>query len=158
LRDHSESTLATRRHVGQLLDIAPADAAEWVVQLGNGTQPLQLRRIIGRVRRARLRWLRAPLLGLHWANEILELWRWPPGAGPEPGAKMHARVAVRDRRVLLVSRLNLTQSRTAANIGAGVLVTGGSAPRRAAEHVANLTTSGVLVRLVATEARVRARP
>ncbi|MDS1271836.1 phospholipase D-like domain-containing protein [Lipingzhangella sp. LS1_29] len=60
---------------------------------------------------------------------------------------MHAKLAVADRRVLLVSSANLTQSGVTANIEAGLLVRGGSAPARAAEHVAALCSSGTLTRL-----------
>ena len=77
----------------------------------------------------------------------VELWHWPPGTRTETGAKMHAKIAVADRRTLLVSSANLTQSGVATNIEAGVLVRGGHAPRRAAEHVAHLIAAGVLVRL-----------
>ncbi len=68
-------------------------------------------------------------------------------ARTETGAKMHAKVAVADRRALLVSSANLTQAGVATNIEAGILVRGGTAPQRAAEHVAQLIASGVLVRL-----------
>jgi phosphatidylserine/phosphatidylglycerophosphate/cardiolipin synthase-like enzyme len=60
---------------------------------------------------------------------------------------MHAKLAVADRRVLLVSSANLTQSGVGKNIEAGLLVRGGSAPLRAAEHIAELKISGVLERL-----------
>ena len=76
-----------------------------------------------------------------------ELWHWPPRARTEPGAKMHAKIAVADRSALLVSSANLTQSGVGTNIEAGVLVRGGHAPRRAAEHVAHLIAAGVLTRL-----------
>lgn len=77
----------------------------------------------------------------------VQLWHWPVDQRPGQGAKMHAKIAVADRRVLLVSSANLTQSGVARNIEAGLLVRGGSAPRRAAEHVAELTARGVLTRL-----------
>ncbi len=60
---------------------------------------------------------------------------------------MHAKVAVADRRVLLVSSANLTQSGVSKNIEAGVLVRGGHAPQRVAEHIGELRTMGVLRRL-----------
>lgn len=77
----------------------------------------------------------------------IELWHWPPAARVESGAKMHAKVAIADRRALLVSSANLTQSGVGTNIETGVLVRGGAAPRRAAEHIAQLVASGMLVRL-----------
>ena len=81
----------------------------------------------------------------------VELWHWPPAARSESSAKMHAKVAIADRRALLVSSANLTQSGVKSNMEAGVLVRGGTAPRRAAEHVEQLIAAGVLVRLHAGE-------
>jgi phosphatidylserine/phosphatidylglycerophosphate/cardiolipin synthase-like enzyme len=60
---------------------------------------------------------------------------------------MHAKLAVADRRTLLVSSANLTQSGIGKNIEAGLLVRGGIAPQRAAEHIAELKARGVLTRL-----------
>jgi len=77
----------------------------------------------------------------------LELWHWPTSQRTEPGAKMHAKLAVADRRVLLVTSANLTQSGVSKNIEAGLLVRGGLAPVRAAEHVDALRQSGCLTRL-----------
>lgn len=77
----------------------------------------------------------------------IELWHWPPAARVESGAKMHAKVAIADRRALLVSSANLTQFGVGTNIETGVLVRGSAAPRRAAEHIAQLVASGMLVRL-----------
>lgn len=77
----------------------------------------------------------------------LELWHWPTSQRTESGAKMHAKLAVADRRVLLVTSANLTQSGVSKNIEAGLLVCGGSAPVRAAEHVDALRQSGCLARL-----------
>ena len=77
----------------------------------------------------------------------IELWHWPTGRRSEPGAKMHAKLAVADRRILLITSANLTQSGVASNIEAGLLVRGGTAPQRAAEHVDALRASGDLVRL-----------
>ncbi len=77
----------------------------------------------------------------------VELWHWPTARRAESGAKMHAKLAVADGRMLFVSSANLTQSGVAKNIEAGVLIHGGSAPRRAVEHIRELTASGVLSRL-----------
>lgn len=76
----------------------------------------------------------------------VELWHWPPGQREE-GSKMHAKIAVGDRRELLVSSANLTQSGVAKNIEAGLLILGGATPLRAAEHIAALRSAGVLERL-----------
>ncbi|MEQ4303882.1 DISARM system phospholipase D-like protein DrmC [Plantactinospora sp. B6F1] len=77
----------------------------------------------------------------------IHLWHWPVDQRAERGAKMHAKIAVADRRLLLVSSANLTQSGAGKNIEAGLLVRGGSAARRAAEHVDELKARGVLARL-----------
>jgi phosphatidylserine/phosphatidylglycerophosphate/cardiolipin synthase-like enzyme len=79
--------------------------------------------------------------------EGVVLWHWPAHARPTPGSKMHAKIAVADRRVLFASSVNLTQSAVEHSIEAGVLVHGGTAPRRAAEHIQELQASGVLQRL-----------
>ncbi|WP_327040877.1 DISARM system phospholipase D-like protein DrmC [Micromonospora ureilytica] len=77
----------------------------------------------------------------------VQVWHWPVERRAEDSAKMHAKIAVADRKVLLVSSANLTQSGVNRNIEAGLLVRGGSAPQRAAEHIAELQTRGVLARL-----------
>jgi phosphatidylserine/phosphatidylglycerophosphate/cardiolipin synthase-like enzyme len=77
----------------------------------------------------------------------VRIWHWPVEKRDEQYAKMHAKIAVADRRVLLVSSANLTQSGVSRNIEAGLLVRGGTAPQRAAEHIAELRSRGVLVRM-----------
>jgi phosphatidylserine/phosphatidylglycerophosphate/cardiolipin synthase-like enzyme len=76
----------------------------------------------------------------------VQLWTWAFGRRPE-GAKMHAKVAIVDERTLLVTSANLTGSGIAANMEAGVVVRGGSAARRAAEHLHALRRDEVLVRI-----------
>jgi phosphatidylserine/phosphatidylglycerophosphate/cardiolipin synthase-like enzyme len=80
----------------------------------------------------------------------VQLWHWPVAQRTEPGSKMHAKLAVADGRVLLVSSANLTQSGVAKNIEAGLLVRGGHTPRRVAEHIAELKATNVLERLPVT--------
>ena len=77
----------------------------------------------------------------------VELWHWPVAHRPDRSARMHAKIAVADRRALLVSSANLTQSGVDANIEAGLLVRGGAAPQRAAEHLDRLVADGTLARL-----------
>ena len=60
---------------------------------------------------------------------------------------MHAKLAIADSEMLLVSSANLTQSGIGKNIEAGLLVRGGPAPARAVEHVRQLQASGSLERL-----------
>lgn len=83
----------------------------------------------------------------------LSVWHWPVSQRGEDGAKMHAKVAIADRRLLLVSSANLTQSGATKNIEAGLVVRGGAAPRRAAEHLAALQAEGVLAPLTTGERR-----
>lgn len=77
----------------------------------------------------------------------IKLWHWPKATRPVPGAKMHAKIAIADRRELLVSSANLTASGAVDSIEAGLLVRGGTAPIRASEHITGLIAAGVLVRL-----------
>jgi phosphatidylserine/phosphatidylglycerophosphate/cardiolipin synthase-like enzyme len=77
----------------------------------------------------------------------IELWHWPTTRRTEPGAKMHAKLAVADRHILLITSANLTQSGVSNNIEAGLLIRGGTAPVRAAEHVDALRANGDLIRL-----------
>ncbi|MGI5420344.1 DISARM system phospholipase D-like protein DrmC [Actinomadura luteofluorescens] len=77
----------------------------------------------------------------------VELWHWPVTRRAEEKGRMHAKIAVADRRELLVSSANLTQSGVNSNIEAGLLVRGGTAPERAAEHFDALRAAGILERL-----------
>jgi phosphatidylserine/phosphatidylglycerophosphate/cardiolipin synthase-like enzyme len=77
----------------------------------------------------------------------IELWHWPASQRTESGAKMHAKLAVADRRVLLITSANLTQSGVTKNIEAGLLIRGGTVPVRAAEHIDALRSAGILTRL-----------
>ena len=82
------------------------------------------------------------------ACDLVAQGRWQqPSRRTEPGAKMHAKLAVADRCVLFVTSANLTQSGVGKNIAAGLLVRGGTAPLRAAEHVDALRAAGTLCRL-----------
>jgi phosphatidylserine/phosphatidylglycerophosphate/cardiolipin synthase-like enzyme len=77
----------------------------------------------------------------------LSLYHWPPAKRADRGAKMHAKLAVADRALLFVTSANLTASGVTSNIEAGVLIRGGTAPLRAAEHIEALRAAGELVRL-----------
>lgn len=76
-----------------------------------------------------------------------QLLQWAPGCRPGASSKMHAKVAIADRQAMLVSSANLTQSGISTNLEAGVLVRGGAAPRRAAEHITQLVAAEVIVPL-----------
>lgn len=76
----------------------------------------------------------------------VQLWTWAIDRRPD-GAKMHAKIAVVDERALLVSSANLTTSGITSNMEAGLVIRGGTAPRRAAEHLRALRRDGILVRI-----------
>ncbi|KPC78714.1 DISARM system phospholipase D-like protein DrmC [Streptomyces sp. NRRL S-4] len=74
----------------------------------------------------------------------LHLWHWVRDPAAGPASRQHAKLAVADRRVLFLGSANLTESAARRNIEAGVLVRGGDAPQRAAEHIVELQRRGVL--------------
>ncbi|WP_344491214.1 DISARM system phospholipase D-like protein DrmC [Glycomyces endophyticus] len=76
----------------------------------------------------------------------LKLYGWPPAKRPAD-AKLHAKLALADATTLLVTSANLTGSGLGRNIEAGVLVKGGPAPQRAAEHLRALVGNGTLERI-----------
>lgn len=84
-----------------------------------------------------------PAMAFHGVEGV-RLWYWPAEQRPDRFARTHAKLAVADRRALLVSSANLTQSGVARSIEAGLLVRGGPVPERVAEHIAELQTRGVL--------------
>ncbi|MGW1181736.1 DISARM system phospholipase D-like protein DrmC [Streptomyces drozdowiczii] len=75
------------------------------------------------------------------------LWHWVRDRATDSFGRQHAKLAVADRRVLFLGSANLTESAARRNIEAGVLVRGGDAPQRAAEHIVELQRLGVLQRL-----------
>ncbi|MFD7198165.1 DISARM system phospholipase D-like protein DrmC [Streptomyces sp. NPDC059893] len=74
----------------------------------------------------------------------LMLWHWARGPARRAHSRQHAKLAVADRRVLFLGSANLTEAAARRNIEAGVLVSGGQAPRRAAEHIVELQRLGIL--------------
>jgi cardiolipin synthase len=75
------------------------------------------------------------------------LYVWPAekrAAHGEGHAAMHAKCAVADRRLALVTSANLTGAGMAGNMELGLLVRGGDAPARIAAHFAALVADGVL--------------
>lgn len=77
----------------------------------------------------------------------VRLWHWPREQRPTESAKMHAKIAVADRHTLLVSSVNLTESGVENNIEAGIIIRGGHAPPRFAEHIDELRAGGILTAL-----------
>lgn len=74
----------------------------------------------------------------------VRLWHWARHSGEYAYSRQHAKVAIADRNTLFLGSANLTESAARRNIEAGVLVRGGDAPRRAAEHIVELQRLGVL--------------
>ncbi|GAA2138808.1 DISARM system phospholipase D-like protein DrmC [Glycomyces algeriensis] len=75
-----------------------------------------------------------------------KLYTWPVASRPSD-AKLHAKLALADATTLLVTSANFTTSGLERNLEAGLLVKGGSAPKRAAEHLKALVRSGHLTRI-----------
>ena len=71
LRDHGESKLAARRHVGQLLDINPATLRNWIEAEKRATAPARAA-ADDSVDMAEVRRLRAENAELRRANQILK--------------------------------------------------------------------------------------
>ncbi|MEV6699974.1 DISARM system phospholipase D-like protein DrmC [Streptomyces sp. NPDC051453] len=74
----------------------------------------------------------------------LRLWHWARGSARQAQSRQHAKLAVADRRVLFLGSANLTEAAARRNMEAGVLVRGGEAPQRAAEHIVELQRLGIL--------------
>ena len=86
--------------------------------------------------------------GRDLANHLRVL-RWPlehreRGPNGKTGS-LHAKLAVADRSVLLVSSANLTEFAFTINLEAGVLVRGGPLPRDLAQYFTELERTGVFV-------------
>ena len=72
LRDHGESKLAARKHVGELLDINPATIRNWVEAEQRAARPAGADAEASTDAAAELRRLRAENAELRRANEILK--------------------------------------------------------------------------------------
>lgn len=73
----------------------------------------------------------------------LRRWVWPADRRP-PGAALHAKIAVVDRRVALLGSANLTGRALADNLECGVLIRGGPLPEAVAAHLWSLRYAGIL--------------
>ena len=72
LRDHGESKLAARKHVGQLLDINPATLRNWIEAEERAAQPAGSNAENSTDDAVELRRLRQEVAELRRANEILK--------------------------------------------------------------------------------------
>jgi len=92
----------------------------------------------------------SPLAALGGAEAGLHVWEWPEDKRPltdkgKSGA-LHAKCAVADNDVLLVSSANLTGHALEVNMELGVLVKGGALPRQVREHFEGLMRRSVVDR------------
>jgi phosphatidylserine/phosphatidylglycerophosphate/cardiolipin synthase-like enzyme len=70
---------------------------------------------------------------------------WPADQRPAgSGAALHAKAVIADAQVAFITSANLTGAALDHNLELGVLVRGGSVPRRLHEHFLALMASGVL--------------
>lgn len=77
----------------------------------------------------------------------VQLLTWPPTLLPDhhpDHASLHAKCAVVDHGVAFITSANLTSHALDRNMELGVLITGGDTPKRLAEHLDGLITTGVL--------------
>jgi phosphatidylserine/phosphatidylglycerophosphate/cardiolipin synthase-like enzyme len=68
---------------------------------------------------------------------------WPAAQRP-PGGKLHVKAAIADEYAALVTSANLTGAALGENMELGLLVKGGSVPRRLSRHFMGLIDEGVL--------------
>lgn len=89
----------------------------------------------------------------------LDLYHWPleRRTGAYPG-RLHAKLVVADRELAFVTSANLTGSALENNLECGILVHGGPAPRRLADHLGALMREGVLQPLVLGRAEQSVQP
>jgi cardiolipin synthase len=80
-------------------------------------------------------------------HDLVSFWVWPRDRRPEGGASMHVKAVVVDGRVALVTSANLTGHALERNMELGLVVRGGAAPKRLADHFQALTAAGNLTRV-----------
>lgn len=81
----------------------------------------------------------------------VRFYEWPLERRRDGGARagvMHAKAAIIDERVALVTSANLTSAAIASNMELGLLVSGGGVPKLLAGHFRALMGDGVLVEVV----------
>jgi cardiolipin synthase len=99
-----------------------------------------------------------PLTALHpEVVERLEILVWPLEQRPRDTSRggeplwgvLHAKCALADEHLLLVSSANLTEAALGLNMELGVLIDGGELPSQVGRHFAELVQRGVLSKVVA---------
>jgi len=71
-------------------------------------------------------------------------WVWPKDQRPDGGASKHAKTAIYDSQAALVTSANLTRFGHEENMELGLVIAGGSVPKRLSDYFESLMTSGVL--------------
>ncbi len=76
---------------------------------------------------------------------------WPlekrPRSADGRHGSLHAKVAIADGRVMLISSANLTEYAMTLNMELGVLINGGPSPEKVAEHLGRLVEMGTFRRV-----------
>ena len=82
-------------------------------------------------------------------SAVPEAWvyAWAVKEGDHVGGRVHAKVAVADGRIALVSSANLTGHALGKNMEAGVLVEGGRVPSELQRHLQGLIDTELVVRV-----------
>lgn len=78
-------------------------------------------------------------------RHIARFWVWPGKLRPDDGAVLHAKAAIRDGSLALITSANLTGRALNSNMELGLLVGGGPIPGRLNDHFDSLMSSGTLV-------------
>jgi len=82
---------------------------------------------------------------------LCDIYIWPSDKRPKDAAgrygSLHAKCAVADANVALISSANLTEYALALNMELGLLVRGGDLPNRVVAHLNQLIEEGVLTPL-----------
>jgi phosphatidylserine/phosphatidylglycerophosphate/cardiolipin synthase-like enzyme len=79
-------------------------------------------------------------------RDDVEVYCWPFDHRPA-GARLHAKTAGADGELAFVTRANLTGHALDQNLEVGVLIRGGSAPRRLMQDLHALIARGTLTRI-----------
>lgn len=77
-------------------------------------------------------------------KEAVSFWVWPIDRRPAGGASMHVKAVVVDGRIALVTSANLTGDALERNMELGLVIRGGAAPTRIADHFRALAASGAI--------------
>jgi cardiolipin synthase A/B len=77
-------------------------------------------------------------------NPKVNLYRWTNKPSNFQGGKIHAKIAVADKKSAFISSANFTGHAMEKNFEAGVLLTGGNVPRDVHEHLLALVYQGII--------------